>query len=116
MGRLPGRRLHGRLRLEALRLHGAAPVAAVALVAAGWLVAAPPVADLAAHEYRAWLFDTEGFALWNLNWYGGHHVPGYSLLFPPAAGVLGARTAVALAGIAAAAAGAALLREHRAAA
>jgi hypothetical protein len=111
---LPRRRLHGRLRLEALTLrHPAAPVAVVALVAAAWLIGAPPVADLAAHEYRAWLFDTEGIpALWNLQWYGGHHVPGYSLIFPPLAGILGAREAVALCGVAAAAALVRLAGEH----
>ena len=116
MGRLPRRRLHGGLRLGALTLRRSAPVLAVALVAAAWLVAAPPVADLAAHEYRAWLFDREGIAIWNLQWYGGHHVPGYSLLFPPLAGVLGAREAVALSGVAAAAALVALARDHTVAA
>lgn len=92
------------------------PPLAAALAAAAWLVAAPPVADLAAHEYRAWLFETEGFAVWNLQWYGGHHVPGYSLLFPPLAALVGAREAVALSGVAAAAALAALTRDHRTAA
>jgi hypothetical protein len=116
VGRLPRGRLHGRLRLEALTARAAAPVLAAALAAAAWLIAAPPVADLAAHEYRAWLFDTEGFALWNLQWYGGHHVPGYSLLFPPLAGLLGAREAVALSGVAAAAALALLARGRPAAA
>ena len=69
-----------------------------------WLALAPGTADLAAHEFRAWLWDTEGFTVWNDRWYGGHHVPGYSLLFPPLAGALGARVAVVLAGVLAAAA------------
>ena len=117
MGRLPRRRLHGRLHVHALtaRQRGA-PVVFVAAVAAAWLIGAPPVADLAAHEYRAWLFDTEGVAIWNLQWYGGHHVPGYSLLFPPLAALLGAREAVALCGVAAAAALVTLAREHTGAA
>ena len=76
-----------------------------------WLVLEPPTADLAAHAYRAWLFDHEGFALWNAQWYGGHHVPGYSLLFAPLAGALGAAGAVAAAGVAAAAALVALVRQ-----
>lgn len=80
------------------------------------MLAAPPVADLAAHSYRAWLFETEGFAIWNLQWYGGHHVPGYSLAFPPLAALLGAREAVALAGVAAAGALTGLTRGHRTAA
>lgn len=116
MGRLPRGRLHGRLLLEALSPSRAAPVLAVALVAAAWLLAAPAVADLAAHSYRAWLFDSEGFAVWNLHWYGGHHVPGYSLLFGPLAGLVGAREAVALSGVAAAAGLVALARERPAAA
>ena len=88
-----------------------APLAAAALAAAAWLIAAPPVADLAAHEYRAWLWDAEGFTVWNAQWYGGHHVPGYSLLFPPLGGLLGAPAAVALAGVASAAALVALARD-----
>ena len=75
-----------------------APVAAVAAVAAVWLAVQPGTADMAAHAYRAWLWDTEGFTVWNNQWYGGHHVPGYSLLFPPLAGAVGAWVAVALAG------------------
>ena len=66
---------------------------------------------MAAHAYRAWLFDEEGFALWNSQWYGGHHVPGYSLLFPPLAGLLGAAGAVAAGGLAAAAVLVALARQ-----
>ena len=33
---------------------------------------------MAAHLFRAWLF-TRGPELWNAQWYGGHHVLGYSL-------------------------------------
>ena len=59
---------------------------------------------MAAHSYRAWLFQHEGLTLWNAQWYGGHHVLGYSLLFAPLAaaigpayvGVLSAVAAVAL--------------------
>ena len=40
--------------------------------------------------------------VWDGGWYGGHHVPGYSLLFPPLAGVLGVRLTGALAAVAAA--------------
>lgn len=94
------------------RPSASAAVLAAAIVAAAWLVAAPPVADLAAHAYRAWLFEAEGFAVWNLQWYGGHHVPGYSLAFPPLAALLGVREAVALAGLASAAALVALVRDR----
>ena len=35
---------------------------------------------MAAHAYRAWLFEHQGLTVWNAQWYGGHHVLGYSLL------------------------------------
>src|SRR4051794_37938987 len=46
---------------------------------------------MAGHTYRAWLWHQSGFALWNAQWYGGHHVAGYSLLYPPLAAVAGTR-------------------------
>ena len=52
--------------------------------------------DLAAAEYRAWLFGHAGFALWDAQWYGGHHLPGYSLLSPPLGALIGVRLAGAL--------------------
>ena len=69
-----------------------------------YLLASPATADMAAHSYRAWLFEHEGLTVWNAQWYGGHHVLGYSLLFAPLAaafgpaivGVLSAVAAVAL--------------------
>ena len=72
--------------------------ALAAVVAAAYLVLAPPSADLAAQEYRADL----GLVLWDNGWYGGHHMPGYSVLFPPLAGVLGPRLVGALSAVAAA--------------
>jgi hypothetical protein len=66
---------------------------------------------MAAHSFRAWLYDHEGFAVYNAQWYGGHHVPGYSVLFPPLAGMLGATLAVGLAGLASGAALVALARD-----
>jgi hypothetical protein len=57
-----------------------------------WLVLAPRTADLAAQVYRANLFHREGFALWDNGWFAGHHVPGYSLVFPPLAALFGPRT------------------------
>ncbi len=87
----------------------AALAAALALI---YLVVAPPSADLAAHVYRAGLFAREGFTLWDGNWYGGHHTPGYSLLFPPVAALLGPQAAAALAAVAAASLFAVLVRDH----
>jgi hypothetical protein len=86
-----------------------------ALIAAGvavaYLVVAPVSADLAAQTYRAWLFDHAGFALWDNAWYGGHPLPGYSVLFPPVAALLGVRLAGALSVVLAAACFAALVRD-----
>ena len=39
--------------------------------------------------------------LWNAQWYGGHHAAGYSLLFPPLAGLVGPRAVGVIAGVAA---------------
>jgi hypothetical protein len=58
---------------------------------------------MAAHTFRAELFGQEGFTLWNGQWYGGHHTPAYSVLFPPLGWMLGPWLAGALAAVAAAA-------------
>ncbi len=84
--------------------HPLAPALGCALVCVGYLIAQPATADMAAHSYRTWLFQHEGLTVWNAQWYGGHHVLGYSLLFAPLAatigpamvGVLSAIVAVAL--------------------
>src|SRR4051812_15498892 len=84
--------------------HPLAPALGCAIVCAVYLLAQPATADMAAHSYRAWLFQHEGLTVWNAQWYGGHHVLGYSLLFAPLAaaigpalvGVLSAVVAVAL--------------------
>ncbi|HEY7891301.1 MAG TPA: hypothetical protein VIC05_03750 [Solirubrobacteraceae bacterium] len=47
-----------------------------------WLAWAPPSPDLAAAVYRAHLVSLDGFTLWDDNWYAGHYLPAYSLLFP----------------------------------
>ncbi len=84
------------------------PWVVAALGAAVYLLVAPPSADLAAQEYRAEL----GLTLWNNGWFAGHHTPGYSVLFPPLAGLLGVRLTGALAAVAAAALFAPLARRH----
>ena len=68
-----------------------------AALAALWLLIAPPTPDLAAQVFRATLFRSEGFAVWDSSWYGGHNLPGYSLLFPPMAALIGPRLLGALA-------------------
>src|SRR5437762_6730388 len=73
-----------------------------AVLAATYLVVSPASADLAAQIYRADLFAHHGFVLWDGGWYGGHHVPGYSVLFPPLAALLGPRVVGALCAVASA--------------
>ncbi len=53
--------------------------------------------DLPAQEFRTWVWRTYGAVLWNDQWYGGHTLPGYSLLFPPLAAVFGTRAVGVLA-------------------
>src|SRR4051794_20598005 len=53
-----------------------------------WLIVNPPTPDLAAHEYRADLVRRTGIGIWEQGWYAGHHLPGYSVLFPPAGALL----------------------------
>jgi hypothetical protein len=67
-----------------------APLLAAALAGA-WLLTQPRTPDLAAQAYRVGLFVRDGFGVWDNNWYAGHHLPGYSLLFPPLAALLGLR-------------------------
>lgn len=56
--------------------------------------------DLAAHLYRAELFKNDGFFVWNYNWYGGHYVVSYGVMFPTLAATIGVRLAGAFAYIA----------------
>jgi hypothetical protein len=68
------------------------------VLAVAYLVVGPSSADLAAQEYRAGL----GLTLWDNGWYGGHHMPGYSVLFPLLASAFGARMVGAVSAVAAA--------------
>ncbi|MCO5972563.1 hypothetical protein [Actinoallomurus soli] len=47
--------------------------------------------DLPAQYFRTWVARTAGLVAFNNQWYDGHSLPGYSVLFPPIAAVLGAR-------------------------
>ena len=76
--------------------------ALTALLAAIWLIADPPTPDLAAHEYRADLADRIGFGIWEQGWYGGHHLPGYSVLMPPLAALFSPQLVAAVAVVVAA--------------
>jgi hypothetical protein len=87
MGRLaPGRR--------AAQL---APWLLLAALLVTWTLWYPQSPDLAAQSYRVHLFSADGFSLWDNGWYGGHYLPGYSLIFPPLATLLGMRATGAVA-------------------
>ena len=91
------------MRLPEVDRWRVAPVLAAAAVAALYLILDLRTGDLAAHLYRADLFGREGFTIWNGNWYGGHHTPAYSVLFPPLAHYLTPQLAGAIAAVVAAA-------------
>jgi hypothetical protein len=80
-----------------------AGVGIAAALAAAYLIGRPSTLDLAAQAFRADLFASHGFLIWNDYWYGGHYLLGYSVLFPPLAALLGVRVTGALAAIATAA-------------
>jgi hypothetical protein len=66
------------------------------VLVAAWLIADPRTPDLAAQVYRVGIFNHIGLAVWDEHWYAGHDLPGYSLLFPPLASLLGLRLLAAL--------------------
>src|SRR3954469_8991429 len=93
------------LALQA-RTHDRRPVVEPLLVAVAlavvYLILQPVSADFAAQVARTDMFKEFGFTLWNGQWFAGHHTPGYSVLFPPLASVLGPRLVGALSTVVAA--------------
>jgi hypothetical protein len=87
-------------------------VGVTAILGTAWMIIGPKTADLAAQVYRVRLFSREGFALWDNAWFGGHHLPGYSVLFPPLGSLLGARTVGLIAVAVSAVLFADLMRRH----
>ena len=84
-----------------LPLSWMAPVGAIALAVVAGLLGWKGV-DLPAQLYRVGLFQRQGLTLWDTQWYGGHWTLGYSVIFPPVAGLIGLRaTEIVSAGIAA---------------
>ncbi|HEX3688433.1 MAG TPA: hypothetical protein VHV28_02010 [Solirubrobacteraceae bacterium] len=106
-GALTGARIAGTERWARL-----APALAAALLAACYVIVSPPTRDLAAHLFRAHLFTQQGFGLWNNGWYDGHHILGYSVLFPAVSALLTPQLAAALAATATAALFEPLARRH----
>ena len=62
-----------------------------------YVIVAPLSTDLAAAGYRSDLFSRAGLTLWDNGWYGGHHLPAYSLLAPPLSALLSPQLLAALA-------------------
>ncbi|MGH2956055.1 MAG: hypothetical protein ACRDL6_03580 [Solirubrobacterales bacterium] len=77
-----------------------------------YLALQPPSADHAAQVFRSGLFEQAGVSAWNNLWFGGHHLPGYSLLFPPLGALIGPREVGALAIVVAALLFAAIAYRH----
>jgi len=105
--RAPARR--ARAGVPLLEITAMAVAGAVAAVWALWL---PPVRDLAGHLFRVEQYEAVGPHVWNNLWYGGHHTPGYSVLFPPVAALLGIGLTGVLAATTAAGCFAALVHRH----
>ncbi len=88
--------------MRRLRAPWAIALAVSAPLAGVYLILDPPSGDLAAATYRSDLFARVGFTLWDNGWYGGHYLPGYSLLAPVLGALVGNRVLLALCTVAAA--------------
>ncbi len=90
-------------RVSSLRARAPWGILTAAVGVAVWLAVDPRTPDLAGQVYRANLFGEAGFLVWDSRWYGGHQMPGYSLVFPPLGALLGVRAVGATAVLASAA-------------
>jgi hypothetical protein len=88
------------VRSKALRPEWLPAVALSAALASLMLVWDPQVGDLAAQVFHTELFQHTGLAIWNGSWYAGHYTLNYSVLFPPAAALIGPQVVGMLAVIA----------------
>jgi hypothetical protein len=88
------------------------PTLLAAIGAVVYLIWAPGSQDLAAASFRADLFADHGFLLWSNQWYSGHYLLSYSVLYPPLGALLGPRLVGAIAVVASAALFAALARRR----
>ncbi|HEV3047690.1 MAG TPA: hypothetical protein VGY13_10045 [Solirubrobacteraceae bacterium] len=70
--------------------------AITAAFAIPYLAFAPASPDLAAASYRSDLFSRVGFTIWDNSWYGGHHLPAYSILAPALGSLIGPQPLAAL--------------------
>lgn len=82
--------------MSALRRYGE-PALVAAAFGVLYLILEPSSADHAAQVFRSGFYEDEGISAWNNLWFGGHHLPGYSVLFPALGSVIGPREAGVLA-------------------
>ncbi len=78
------------------RYTGTLTAAALAVLYLLWDPLSP---DLAAQAYRAAIASRYGFVIYDPLWYGGHHLPAYSLLSPPLFALIGLQVTGAVAAI-----------------
>jgi hypothetical protein len=110
--RAPRRTAPHKPRPELPDLRRITPTAIAAAFALAYVIASPASGDLAAHMFRAHLFASDPFGIWNNYWYDGHHTVGYSLLFPAASAALTPQLAAAIAAVGTAALFEPLARRH----
>lgn len=67
------------------------PLAVAGVLSLAYLIAAPLTADHGAQLFRVGLFEVDGPVIWNNYWFGGHHLPGYSVLSPAIGSWIGFR-------------------------
>lgn len=84
-----------------------------AALAALYLLWDPLSPDLAAQAYRAAIAGRYGFVIYDPFWYGGHHLPAYSLLSPPLFALTGAQLSGAIAALVATFSFERLVHRHR---
>lgn len=96
--------------MRAARYTGTLTAAALAAL---YLIWDPVSPDLAAQAYRAATASRYGFAVYDPLWYGGHHLPAYSLLSPPLFALMGPQLVAAIAAVAATFAFERLVHRHR---
>jgi hypothetical protein len=85
------------------------PWALTAITALVYALVAPPTTDLAAQSHRVGLA-RDGVWLFDLSWFGGHHLPGYSVLMPLLGLLAGPAVIAAVSAVAASAAFGRLVR------
>ena len=67
------------------------PLVVAGFLSVAYLAITPMTADHGAQVFRVGLFESSGPVIWNNYWFGGHHLPGYSVLSPAIGSWIGFR-------------------------